>query len=90
MSSAGRAKRDFHLGRRHQRGINVAEDRNFGGVEGKRLEIGSQTVLRGLHQRAMERSADRQHDGALGAALLGEFGGALDGGLTARNYGLVG
>src|ERR1035441_4516388 len=33
-----------------------------------------QPVLRGLHQRAMEGSADGKHDGAFGPAVLCQFG----------------
>ena len=37
----------------------------------------------------MERCADRQHLGALGAALVGQFRGALDGGRVAGDHDLL-
>ena len=67
-----------------------AQDGHFGIVEGQRSEISGEAVLCRLHQRAMEGSAHRQHDSALGAALLGQIGGALDCSLAAGDDGLIG
>src|SRR5690242_16458107 len=70
--------------------VHIAHNRDFGIVEGELLDVGGEAVLGGLHQRAMEGSADWKQDGTLGAALLGQLGGAFDGSLTSGDDSLVG
>src|SRR5664280_2790876 len=53
-------------------------------------QVFRQPVLRGLHQRAMEGSADGKHDGAFGPAVLCQFGCALDRRFVAGYHRLVG
>ena len=71
-------------------GVDVGGDGEGGVVEGDGFEGGGEGVLRGLHEGAVERSADLKHDGALGSGLLAEVGGALDGGGGSGDDGLVG
>ena len=53
-------------------------------------QIAIQPVLRRLHQRTMERCADRKQLRALGAALVGEFRGTLDSSRVAGDHDLLG
>src|SRR5439155_25805013 len=50
--------------------IDVGNDRDPRGAGSKRPQLRSETVLRRLHQRAMERGADMQRDDALRALCL--------------------
>ncbi len=73
-----------------QEGVDVGGDGEGGVVEGDRLQRAGELLLGGVHEGAVEGRADRKHDGALGAGLFAELGGALDGVLGAGDDGLVG
>jgi hypothetical protein len=48
-------------------------------MEGDGVEIGSETVLRWLHERAVEGRAYREHDSTLCSHFFAKLGGAFDG-----------
>lgn len=68
------------VGGGEEAGVDVGGDGEGGVVEGDGGEVGGELELRGHHERAVEGSADGEHDGALGSEFLAAFGSALDGG----------
>ena len=54
---------------RYEGGIDVTHHGDFGVIEFKSIEVGSKAILGRLHQRAVERGADRKHNGFFCAFL---------------------
>ena len=70
--------------------LPVVDQRNGQVAKLGGVEVGLQPVLRGFHQRAMERSAHRQQHGSAGAGGFSELDGAVDGGGVSGDDDLVG
>src|SRR5207237_5063406 len=54
------------------------------------VQIRGEPILRGLHERAMEGSAYRQHNRPFRTLFLRQFGRAFDGSFAPRDHDLVG
>jgi hypothetical protein len=71
-------------------GVNVGSDRETWIIEGDGLEGVSELILRGMHESAVKRCTDGEHESTLGASLLAGHGGALHGSFGAGDDGLLG
>ena len=59
-------------------GVDIGGDGDDGVMEDDGFEVLGEGILRGLHEGAVEGSADLKHDGALGSGLFAAIGGELD------------
>ena len=73
-----------------RRGIDVGHDRNARIARRQRAQLRREAILRGLHERAVERRADGERHDALCAQLFRARARAIDGSLRAGNHDLAG
>ena len=70
--------------------VDVRDDRHARMLRRHRAQLGCETILRRLHERAVERRAHRQRHDALRAKLLRPRACALDGRFRPGNHDLAG